>query len=255
MLEIIVGFLVGFGAIFWVMYRSDVVGLLFDINAFAIVFGGTIGATIITYPFNVLGNCVKSLVTIFFGKWKYKPADIIKTIVGLAEKAKREGIFSINDELSHLDKFLQDGLKMILDGLDATLIRENLQKEILFTRKRHEQIHDVFRQMGTYTPIFGLLGTLLGVVQVLRNITDVAGLGSSMAMAVSTTFYGIFGANFIFLPMSGKLESRSQEELLIKEVMIEGIISIQQGDIPLITHRKLEAFISSKQREKDAKQQ
>lgn len=250
MFEIILGLIIGLGAVIYVMFKGDVLGLLFDPNAFIIVFGGSFGAIIITYPFAILINAGKAVINVVFGKWKYEPQEIITTIVGLAEKGKRDGIYSLSDEIDNLDKFLADGLKLVLDGLNAELIRENLQKEIVFTRKRHEQIINVFRTMGAYTPIFGLLGTLLGVVQVLRNITDVKGLGSSMAMAVSTTFYGIFGANFIFLPLAGKLEARSEEELLLKEVIIEGIISIQQGDIPSITGRKLDAFISNKQRQK-----
>jgi chemotaxis protein MotA len=248
MLEIILGLIVGLGSVVYVMLKGNVMGLLFDVSAFVIVFGGTTGAIIITYPFAILINSIKAVSNVLFGKWKYHTQDVIKVLVALSEKVKRDGIYAVNEDMPRLDKFMQDGFKMILDGLDADLIRENLQKEIIFTRKRHEQIINVFRTMGTYAPIFGLLGTLLGVVQVLKNITDVKGLGSSMAMAVSTTFYGIFGANFIFLPLAGKLEARSEEELLIKEVIIEGIISIQQGDIPIITTRKLEAFIASKQR-------
>ncbi len=250
MFEILLGLVVGLGAIVFVMIKGDMVGLLFNIEALVLVFGGTIGAIIITYPMKLLANGLSALRIVIFSRWKYNPEDVIKTIVHLSEKVKRDGIFAVNDDIQKLDKFLQDGLRMMLDGLDSNLIRENLQKEILFTRKRHEQISDIFRSMGTYAPIFGLLGTLMGVVQVLKNITDVKSLGTSMALAVTATFYGIVGTNFVFLPLAGKLEARSDEELLIKEVMIEGIISIHQGDIPIITARKLEAFISSKNRRK-----
>jgi chemotaxis protein MotA len=248
MREIILGLTIGIGAMVYVLNKGNMLGLFFNSDAAILVFGGTLGAIIITYPFRVLRNCLAAIMIAIFGRSRYKPQELIETLVSLSEKVRKDGLYSINDEISKLDKFLQDGLKMILDGIDAHLIRENLQKEITFTRKRHEQIIGVLNNAGTYSPIFGLLGTLMGIVQVLKNITDIKSLGTSMAMAVTATFYGIFGTNFIYLPLAGKLEATSDEELLIKEVMIEGIVSIQQGDIPIITARKLEAFISTKQR-------
>jgi chemotaxis protein MotA len=250
MIEIILGLGVGLLSVYYVMAKAGLLGLLFNLEAFILVFGGTVGSTIITYPLRILINALRAVLVTLFGVKRYRPQNVIRTIVNLAERVRTEGIFGIQNQLNTMDKFLRDGLQMIIDGIDPEVIRENLEKEIVFTRKRHEQIISVFRNMGTYAPIFGLLGTLLGVVQVLKNITDVKSLGTSMALAVTTTLYGIFFANFIFLPLAGKLESSSEEELLIKEVMIEGILSIQKGDIPLIVSKKLEAFFSQKHRKK-----
>ena len=125
-------------------------------------------------------------------------------------------------------------------------MRENLNKEIHFTRERHEEVGGIFRIMGTYSPVFGLLGTLIGVVQVLKNLSDPKSLGASMAIAVTTTFYGIFGANFIFLPICTKLQVLSERELLLKEVAIEGILALQNGDIPLVVSQKLKAYLAYK---------
>ena len=172
-------------------------------------------------------------------------------IVRLAEKARRDGVLSLQNEIPKLrDRFFADGIRMVLDNLNPEIIRENLEKEIVFIRKRHQQISGIFRTMGTYAPIFGLLGTLIGVVQVLRNLSNPQTMGASMAIAVSTTFYGIFGTNFVFLPIAGKLSVYTEEELLIKEVIIEGILSIQKGEIPLIVSKKLEAYLSSKLRKR-----
>ncbi len=250
MIEIIVGLTIGIMAVFYVMAKVGLLGLLFNLEAFILVLGGTIGSTVITHPFRILSNAIKAIIVTLFGIKRYRPENVIRTIVNLSERVQIEGVIGIQNQLNTVDKFLRDGLQMIIDGIDPEIIRENLGKEIVFTRKRHEQIINVFRNMGTYSPIFGLLGTLLGVVQVLKNITDVKNLGASMALAVTTTLYGIFFANFIFLPLAGKLESHSEEELLIKEVMIEGILSIQKQDIPLIVSKKLEAFFSQKYRKK-----
>jgi chemotaxis protein MotA len=239
----------GLGAILYVMAKGEILPLIFNIDAAFIVFGGTLGATIITYPMRFLFEAVQALRVNLFKRQRYIPERVVDMIADLSERAKRDGIASLQGDVETFeDRFLADGIQMILDGLPADLIRENLEKEIIFTRRRHQRVSNIFRTMGTYAPIFGLLGTLIGVVQVLRNLGDAKSLGVSMAIAVTTTFYGIFGTNFVFLPLSGKLTSFSEEELLIKEVMIEGIISIQDGDIPIIVRRKLQAFFASKSR-------
>jgi chemotaxis protein MotA len=148
------------------------------------------------------------------------------------------------------DQFLANGLKMISDGLPPALVRANLEKEIHFIRLRHAEIANVFRNMATYAPIFGLLGTLVGVVEVLLNLTDPRSMGAHMAVAMTATFYGIFGANFLFLPVAGKLQAYSEEELFLKEVMIEGILSIQRREIPAILARRLQAYLNHRSRVK-----
>jgi len=136
----------------------------------------------------------------------------------------------------------------VLDGLPVDMVRSNLVKEIRFARDRHAQIANVFRSAASYAPIFGLLGTLVGVVQVLMTLTDPKTIGSSMAIAMTATFYGIFGANFIFLPIAGKLNVYAQEEVFLEELMIEGILSIQQNEVPALVSRKLQAFAEAHQR-------
>src|SRR6185295_2121962 len=142
------------------------------------------------------------------------------------------------------DQFLSNGLKMIADGLSPNVVRGNLEKEIHFIRLRHGEISNVFRNMATYAPIFGLLGKLVGVVEVMMNLTDPRTMGMHMAVAMTATFYGIFGANFLFLPVAGKLQSYSEQELFLKEVIIEGILSIQRQEVPAILSRRLQAYLN-----------
>ncbi len=247
----ILGLLMGAGAVYFVMLQGKIVNLLFNVNAFILVFGGTVAATFITYPFRILKHAPYAIKLVSYPKRFASPKQIVNMIVGLAKKARREGILSLETDIPRLkDRFFADGIRMVIDNLDPEIIRENLEKEIVFVRKRHQQIAGIFRTMGTYAPIFGLLGTLIGVVQVLRNLSNPQTMGASMAIAVTTTFYGIFGTNFIFLPIAGKLNVYTEEELLIKEVIIEGILSIQKGEIPLIVSKKLEAYLSSKLRRK-----
>lgn len=248
------GLIIGLSSVFYVMHVGGITALLLNPQAAILVFGGTIAATMISYPYKVLKIAPKALMMIFFPSRRNTPYETVNTLVQLSEVAKRNGVDSLSGEIGKIqDRFMIDGIQMVVDNLDPEVIRENLQKEIIFTRKRHQQVGGIFRDMGTYAPIFGLLGTLIGVVQVLRNLSDPEQMGTSMAIAVTTTFYGIFGTNFIFLPVAAKLTVHSEDELLLKEVVIEGILAIQDGEIPILVKKKLESFLAYKLRSKKVK--
>ncbi|MFH1282619.1 MAG: MotA/TolQ/ExbB proton channel family protein [bacterium] len=250
----IFGFLLGGGAAVYVMWKGEILYLLINLDAAILVIGGTLGATLITYPWRILKQAFIAFWMIFFPKRRQSPAKTIKMMVELAEKAKTTGIHSLLDDMTDKrNAFLQEGIQMLVDDLEPDIIRDNLEKDITFIRRRHQQIGNVFKTMGTYSPIFGLLGTLIGVVQVLRNLTDPSSMGRSMAIAVTTTFYGIFLANFVFLPISGKLGTHTEDELLVKEVIVEGLLAIQKGDIPMIVSKKLETFLSHAVRTREIK--
>ncbi|MFH0948098.1 MAG: MotA/TolQ/ExbB proton channel family protein [Elusimicrobiota bacterium] len=248
----IIGFILGAGAVYTVMHHGGIVSLLYSPISALLVFGGTFASTLISVPYSQLKQALKASTFIFFPKkYRQQPEVIISTMLMLCEKSKRSGIDSLQDDIQKIDdRFLMDGLQMLIDGLPADLIRDNLETEIVFIRRRHNANSSVFRTMGTYAPIFGLLGTLIGVVQVLKNLADPKTMGASMAIAVTTTFYGIFSTNFIFLPIASKLNALSEAEILSKEVVIEGILSIQSGDIPLILRKKLESYLAYRVRKR-----
>jgi chemotaxis protein MotA len=175
---------------------------------------------------------------------------VVRTIVRLADKAKRQGLESLEEDLPQIGiPFLVNGLRLILDGLPPEIVRNNLIKEIRFARDRHGQVSNVFRSAAAYAPIFGLLGTLVGVVQVLMTLTDPKTIGASMAIAMTATFYGIFSANFLFLPIAGKLNVYAQEEVFLEELIIEGIQCLQQNEVPVLTLRKLQSFADAHKRD------
>jgi len=247
----IIGMVLGFGTIYLVMYWGGTAHLLWHRDAFVLVFGGTFASMLIATPLHLIKRLPNAVMRVFVARLQIKPETAITTLVEFAEKAKREGISSLQTDLGKIrDRFLSDGIMMVIDGLEPSLVRKNLLKELTFLRKRHRQVSNVIRSLGTYSPIFGLLATLLGVVQVLKSISDPKSLGASMAIAVTGTFYGIAAANFLFLPMANKLDSETDSELLLKEVMIEGILAIQKGDIPIIVNRKLQAFLAANLRKK-----
>lgn len=248
----VLGLLIGIGSTYYVMVKGEIAYLMLNPDAAILVIGGTIGATLITFPWKVLRQVPKAIWLVFFPQREDKPAKVITTMVELAQKAKTKGITSLSGEVKdQSNHFLIDGVQMMVDDLDPEVIRENMEKDITFIRRRHQQVSGIFRTMGTYAPIFGLLGTLIGVVQVLRNLTDPQSMGASMAIAVTTTFYGIFLTNFVFLPIAGKLTVHSDDELLLKEVVIEGLLAIQKSDIPIIVSKKLETFLSYKIRKRE----
>ena len=244
------GLVLGVGAVYMVMYWGGTSQLLWHRDAFVLVLGGTFASMLISAPVETILRLPRAMMIVFFKKKTYQPQEIINMIVGFSEKALRNGIDSLQEDLQGItDKFLSDGIGMVIDGLTPDMVRENLLKEITFIRKRHYQVSNIIRSMGTYSPIFGLLATLLGVVQVLRSISDPKSLGTSMAIAVTGTFYGIASANFIFLPIANKLDAHTDSELLAKEVMIEGVLAIQAGEMPLIIGKKLRAFLAPRHRE------
>jgi chemotaxis protein MotA len=244
------GYLIGLGTVGYVLIQGNSVGLILNAHAILLVYGGTIGATLLSYPESIIFQAIKAVRIFLFPGARPGANTVIRLIMRLAEKARRQGIESLEADLPQVRiPFLANGLRMALDGLPVDLVRSNLIKEIRFSRDRHAQVANVFRSMASYAPIFGLLGTLVGVVQVLMTLTDPKTIGASMAIAMTATFYGIFGANFLFLPIAGKLNVYAQEEVFLEELMIEGVLCILQNEVPALAARKLQAFAEAHKRD------
>ncbi len=245
------GYLIGLGTVFYALVHGQSVGLIFNTEAILLVYGGTIGATLLTYPSNVIAQAIRAIRIFLMPGNRPSPSAIITLILQLSERARRQGLDSLEASLSEIRiPFMANGLRMLLDGVSVDLLKNNLVKEIRFARDRHTQVANVFRSMASYAPIFGLLGTLVGVVQVLMSLTDPRTIGTSMAIAMTATFYGIFGANFLFLPIAGKLTVYAQEEIFLEELIIEGLLAIQQNEAPALVAKKLEAFADARARER-----
>jgi len=241
----VIGLSLGGICVYYIMYSAGITALFLNKQAAILVYGGTFASILISYPWSFVKRLPSAVRLVFFPNRGEEPQTIIENLVRLSETAKRRGMDSMESEIPRLrDRFMMDGFRMVLDGLSPELVRENLEKEIAFARIRHQQMSNMFKTMGTLSPIFGLLGTLIGVVQILKNLTDPQTLGAAMAIAVTATFYGIFGTNFFFLPVAGKLSAYSDAEMLNKEVIIEGILAIQAGEVPALVSLKLQGFLS-----------
>jgi len=238
--------------ILYVLAAGNILHMLFNPLALIIVYGGTFSATLIAYPWAVIKEIVPSLrVMLFPSKHSDKDMeDMIAKLSSLAEKARREGVESLAGEMPKInDRFLLHGLQMLVDGLEHDVIKDNLGREIFYTRHNQQKVSGAFRTMATVAPIFGLLGTLMGIVDMLRNLSNPSSMGAAMSNAVTATFYGIFSAN-VFIPIATKLTDHSERDIINKEMIAEGIMSIQQGDVPLILRKKLTSFIMAHMRQK-----
>jgi chemotaxis protein MotA len=248
----IVGLVAILLTVVYVLAAGNIIHMLFNPLALIIVYGGTFSATLIAYPWAVIKEIVPSTKVLLFPS-KNTDKDMeaqIDYLAQLAEKARREGIESLASEMPKInDKFLAHGVQMLVDGLDKDVVRDNLSREIFYTRHSQQKVSGSFRTMATVAPIFGLLGTLMGIVDMLRNLSDPTNMGAAMSNAVTATFYGIFSAN-IFIPIATKLTDHSERDIINKEMTAEGIMAIQQGDVPLILRKKLTAFILAHMRQK-----
>jgi chemotaxis protein MotA len=250
----ILGVAVGLGVVLFVLSIGQMTHFLLNTEAIVLIFGGTLGSVMISYPWSALRHVPRAVWMMLIPPKRPAPDLLIRMFVRLAETIRREGTDVLTAEMNRLPHpFMADCLQMIVDGLDGEVIRERCERDILATRHRHTQVSGIFRAAGTFAPIFGLLGTLIGVVQVLRNITNPSAMGSSMAVAMTASFYGIFSANFLFLPIANKLNFYSDEEVLNRELITKGTLSLHEGDAPWLIAKKLEAYLSFHLRQGGAK--
>jgi chemotaxis protein MotA len=213
-----------------------------------IVLGGTVGATLTNYPLRVVLNAGKFMQKALADARPSHDA-LTGQILEFAALARREGILAIEASLRQLpDPYLRKGLQLLVDGLEPQVLTEILESEINNTELRHETGADLLSSMAAYAPAMGLIGTVIGLVQMLGNLRDPSSIGPAMAVALLTTFYGALLANLIFLPLCGKLKQRSKEEILVMEMQMAGILGIAKGENPRIIKEVLDSFQSPQAR-------
>jgi chemotaxis protein MotA len=245
----ILGFFLGIG---FIVYSISLVGPLtwfISYSSIMIVVGGTICSTMISYPLKTFINAFKAAKHVFFDK-KVDIKGNVKLIIDLANLARKEGLLALEEAGDNMDdSFLKKGILLIVDGADPELVKDVLETEILFIEKRHMESQKVFRTLAAFSPAFGMIGTLIGLIAMLQQLENPDTLGPSMGVALITTFYGTLIANLICSPIAEKLKTRTQEEMLLREMMIEGLLSIQAGENPRIISEKLKAFLSPIERD------
>lgn len=242
------GIVVGIVLITIAILQTGELGTFVNIPALQITVGGTLAGTLIKYPISQIFGVFK-VVRNAFRKEMMSPARVIALLVKYADKARREGLLALEEEAEELgDPFFKKGIQLVVDGTDPELVRNILQTELAFLEERHRTGQSVFSTMGQLAPAFGMMGTLIGLINMLRALDDPEQIGPGMALALITTFYGVLFANLIAIPLAGKLGIRSEQEILLKELIIEGVLSIQAGENPRVVAEKLKAFLAPQDR-------
>ncbi len=243
-----------FGGIFMVLFGVLVGGMsfgqLFDLPSVFITFGGGFTSTLTASSMETVKNLTRVLRFAVIPR-KSNIIEIIVKLLTLAERARREGLLSLEDDIAELeDPFMRKGLQLVVDGTDQDQIRGVLDVEMSQMKSRHGGNIKFFSLLGNYLPAFGMIGTLLGLVQMLKNLGsgDASAIGQGMATALITTLYGSIGANIIALPIRDKLILRDGDEILEKSIIVEGIIGIQQGENPRVLKDKLASFVAPAER-------
>lgn len=245
-LATIIGIIVAFGLVFAAMGKD--IPMFFDLPSVLIVFGGTIGAVLITYPLGHVLGVMRVMKKTFQSKLD-TPEMLIATFVEYATRVRREGILSLEPLLKDIpDDFFRKALQLVVDGLEPQMIQEILETEISCQEDRHALGAEILLCFGALAPAMGMIGTVIGLVLMLKSMSDPSTIGPAMAVALITTFYGAVLANIVFNPMAGKLKTRSKEEALLRGMIVEGVMSLSRGENPRILEEKLNSYLPPKQR-------
>lgn len=248
-LSTIIGVIVGIVLIGSAIIMGGNGELFISLQSSMIVLGGTLAGTMVSVSMSEMMK-IPHLFRIALQDIRLNSDDIIDVLVEFAEKARREGLLALEQDVMEInDEFLQKGVQLVVDGTDPELVRNIMETKLTFLEERHTKGRRIMDTMGQLAPAFGMIGTLIGLINMLSMLDDPDNLGPSMAVALITTLYGALLANLFFIPLSNKLKERSEEEILLKEVMIEGILSIQAGENPRIVEEKLTAFLANSDEE------
>ncbi|MFZ5590531.1 MAG: flagellar motor protein [Bacillota bacterium] len=222
---------------------------LFKPSAALIVFGGTLGATVVGFTMEELKS-IPAIFRIAMFPRQQNPLELIEIIVKLADEARREGLLYLENRLNEIDDpFLRKSLQLVVDGTDPELVQSIMESELYATEERHHLGALIFEAAGGYAPTMGIIGTVMGLVHVLGNMSDPSSLGPAIAVAFMATLYGVSSANILWLPLATKLKNMSKKEVILKQIIIEGMTSLQAGHNPMLIRERLSAFLKPDQQQ------
>ena len=236
------------------MIEGGRLGQIIQPTAAMIVFGGTIGSVMIQYPLPIILAAAAHLSHVFFEK----AADLeglIQELVSYAKQARKDGIVSLDKQLNSIkDPFLKKSLMLAIDGTDPQELRKMMELEMDNQAEHEEKVPQVYESAGGFAPTIGIIGAVLGLIQVMQHLDNINEVGKGIAVAFVATIYGVASANIFFLPAAGKLKLRLREGQLTREIALEGVISILEGLNPRMVETKLHGFLA-RQKEKAQKQE
>lgn len=240
----VAGLIVGVGGIIaGLLLEGGKITQILQPTAAMIVFGGTLGAVMLQFPLPVVASAFRRLANVFFER-KLDPQQVVRQLVLFANKARRDGIVSLDSDLMGIkDLFLRKSLMLAVDGTEPQELRKMMQLEIDNQEEYEDNIPKVFESAGGFSPTIGIIGAVLGLIQVMQHLDNIDEVGKGIAVAFVATVYGVGSANLFFLPSSGKLRIRIREEQVIREMTLEGVISILEGMNPRMLEAKLVGFL------------
>lgn len=246
----LIGFVCAVAVVLVAILMGDDIGSIINVPSMLIVLGGSCGVVLMRYSIGSFFGAAKIALKAFFNKSE-KMEDVINQGMEIAELARKDGVLAL-ENVDIKNRFFKQGIQSVVDGLDADVIEEVMMKDIAMTVERHTRGQQIFKVVGDVAPAMGMIGTLIGLVQMLSNLSDPSSLGPAMAVAMLTTLYGAMLANLVALPIAEKLELRSQEERTIKTLIMEIVLSVQSGQNPRVLNDVLKANLPFSQREKAA---
>lgn len=222
-----------------------------DISSMFIVLGGVISGLLISFPLKDLKH-IFTVVRQSFSESEQDLRELIDIFIRLSDRARREGLLALEVEVENVDDpFIKKGVLLAVDGIEPDVINDIMNAEITALEERHRKGRGMLEKAGELSPAWGMIGTLIGLVLMLKDLNDPESLGPNMALALLTTLYGSLLANLLFLPMASKLALKTEKEIFLKQIIIEGVIGVQSGQNPKILEEKLSAFLSGKERTED----
>jgi len=247
----ILGIVIGFmGPIIGYLIEKGNLLKLMQLSAASIVFLGTIGATMLSFPMSELQKIPELLKTVFTQKI-YNEVDIINQLAELSEKARKDGLLSLEqDAQGNPNELIRKGLSLVVDGIETEVIKDILRRESFLHESIYESGAKIFEAAGGFSPTMGVLGTVMGMVSILGNLSNPDELGPSISVAFVATLYGVGFANLVYLPFASKIKAKAAREAMISDLIIEGLLSIQAGENPRIIKEKLNLALLEKMSKK-----
>ena len=239
------------GILAGLLIEGGKLGQVMQPTAAMIVLGGTIGAVMVAFPLNIVITAAKNLMRVFFAK-STDPGELIKELIGYANKARKDGIVSLDAELANIqDPFMKKSLMLAVDGTEPQELRKMMELELDNKVEAEEKVPQVFESAGGYSPTVGIIGAVLGLIQVMQHLENIDEVGKGIAVAFVATIYGVGCANLFFLPAAGKLKIRLREEQILREMTLEGVISILEGMNTRMLETKLRGYLEEQHKEKE----
>ena len=248
-LATIFGLILAWGALLVALIlEGGNLGELFNLPAFVIVMFGTLGATIVSTSMRTIG-AIPSVLKCAVRGGTVDLRETIDTMVEFARRARREGVLVLEEAARYVDnKFLRKGIELVVDGTPSVVVREILETEVVAMQERHKVGETVFTTLGGFSPTLGIIGTVMGLISMLSKLSEPGKMGHAIAAAFIATLYGVALANLLYLPLASKLKSRTAEEVVAYEMVIEGVLSLQAGENPRMVEARMMAFLPPKLR-------